>query len=225
MVALFRRVQDLQGVFRRESNGRQSMDRLARTTFMLLLAGIVASCGAGEEEEVPAEVQEAVIAIGSSASDALLHTLMANLTAAMQENGAAGAIEFCSTSASGLTAEVVREVGVDMKRTSLRYRNPANAPDEQEIKALRHFQSVLSETGQLPGPLVLKAGRDEYRFYRPLTLAPPCLRCHGSAGEVDPTVQAILDERYPDDMATGYSAGDFRGVIRVSVPADRIGPT
>ena len=31
-----------------------------------------------------------------------------------------------------------------------------------------------------------------------------------------------LEERYPEDLATGYSVGDFRGVVRVSIPADRL---
>jgi hypothetical protein len=29
-----------------------------------------------------------------------------------------------------------------------------------------------------------------------------------------------LAERYPDDEALGYAEGDFRGLIRVSVPAE-----
>ena len=40
--------------------------------------------------------------------------------------------------------------------------------------------------------------------------------------QIDSAVQAILDERYPGDLATDYSVGDFRGVVRVSIPADRV---
>ena len=201
------------------------MDRLARGLLALLLTLTAAACGGSEDDEVSPEIQAAVFELGSSASQALMGTLVTQLTGAMQEGGAVHAVDFCSTSAIELTAGVAQEQGLDVKRTSMRYRNPANAPDEDETEALRYYESALAETGVLPGPLVQKAGRDEYRFYRPLIVAAPCLGCHGSTGEIDPTVQAILDERYPDDLATGYAVGDFRGVIRVSVPADRVEET
>ena len=202
-----------------------AMDRYARGLLALVLGLSAATCGGAEDEELDPQVEAAVLELGSSASQALMGTLVTQLTAAMQEGGAANAVDFCSTSALELTAGVAREQGLEVKRTSMKYRNPANAPDEDETEALRYYESALAETGKLPGPLVQKAGRDEYRFYRPLTVAPPCLGCHGSTGEIDPTVQAILDERYPDDLATGYAVGDFRGVIRVSVPADRVEET
>ena len=198
------------------------MDQLVRGMVTLFLAGAMAACGAGEEDAVSPEIEAAVLDLGNSASTALIGTLFAQLTGAMQAGGPVHAVEFCSTGATELTAGVVVEQGLDIKRTSMRYRNPANAPDQHETAALRYYESALAETGVLPGPWVQRAGRDEYRFYRPLVVAAPCLSCHGSAAEIDPSVQAILEERYPDDLATDYSAGDFRGVVRVSVPADRV---
>jgi hypothetical protein len=198
------------------------MDRFARALPVLFLCLSTATCGGAEDEDLSPEVEAAVFELGSSASQALMSVLVKQLTAAMQDGGAANAVDFCSTSALELTAGVAEAQGLDVKRTSMKYRNPANAPDEDETEALRYYESALAETGVLPGPWVQKAGRDEYRFYRPLTVAPPCLNCHGTPGEIDPAVQAVLDERYPEDLATGYTLGDFRGVIRVSVPADRV---
>jgi len=198
------------------------MDRFVRGLLVLFLGLSTAMCGGAEDEDLSPEVEATVFELGSSASQALMGVLVTQLTTAMQEGGAVSAVDFCSTSALELTAGVTQEQGLDMKRTSMKYRNPANAPDEDETEALRYYESALAETGVLPGPWVQKAGRDEYRFYRPLSIAPPCLNCHGSPGEIDPAVQAILDERYPEDLATGYAPGDFRGVVRVSVPADRV---
>jgi hypothetical protein len=169
---------------------------------------------------VSPEIEAAVLELGNAASTALIGTLFAQLTGAMQAGGPVSAVDFCSTNALGLTAGIAAEQGLDIKRTSMRYRNPANAPDQHDTKALRHYESTLAETGVLPGPWVQKAGREEYRFYRPLVVAAPCLACHGSTSDIDPAVQAILHERYPDDLATDYAVGDFRGVVRVSVPVD-----
>ncbi len=198
------------------------MERRAPGVTALFLVVLASACGPGGDDEVGPEVEAAVLEVGSSASSELMGALMENLTGAMQAGGAAGAVDFCAVRALDLTAGVALAQGLDIKRTSMRYRNPANAPDEGETEALRYYETALAEAGELPGPWVQKSGRDEYRFYRPLVVAPPCLVCHGSAEEIDPAVQAILDERYPDDLATGYSVGEFRGVIRVSVPAERV---
>lgn len=198
------------------------MNRRSGIAGAALLVVVLASCGTGGSDVVSPETEAAVVEAGAPAADALLRALVTRLTEAMEADGAVGAIEFCSTSAAELTAGVASRQGLDIKRTTLKYRNPANAPDQAETEALKHFESVLAETGELPASWVQRAGREEYRYYRPLVVAPPCLRCHGPPGEIDPAVRAILDERYPEDLATGYAVGDFRGLVRVSVPADEI---
>jgi len=197
------------------------MERLTGGTFAILLALSAVACGTDGASEVSPEIRAAVQEVGGPAAEALLGTLVTRLSGAIQQGGTASAIEFCSTSASELTAGVAREQGLDIKRTSLRYRNPANAPDEAETEALKYFESTLAETGALPQAWVQTAGRDEYRYYTPLTVAPACLQCHGMPDEIDPAVRAILDEQYPDDLATDYAVGDFRGLVRVSIPAER----
>ncbi len=200
------------------------MDRQALWILALFATLVIAACGGQETDAIPRDVQAEVVDIGSAAADALVGTLVTRLSGAMSHGGKVSAIEFCSTSAIELTAGVAAEQGLDVKRTSLRYRNPANAPDEAETEALRYFEAQLEESGSLPEAWVQRSGRDEYRYYRTLTVAAPCLGCHGSPPEIGSEVQAILDERYPEDLATGYAAGDFRGLVRVSIPADRVDP-
>ena len=57
---------------------------------------------------------------------------------------------------------------------------------------------------------------------RPIVLAPQCLGCHGKVAELAPGVAAVLAQRYPGDLATGYAAGDLRGAfsVRVALPLD-----
>ena len=45
-----------------------------------------------------------------------------------------------------------------------------------------------------------------------------CSRCHGEEGEIDAEVRAAIDERYPQDRATGFRPGDLRGAVSVRVP-------
>jgi hypothetical protein len=41
--------------------------------------------------------------------------------------------------------------------------------------------------------------------------APLCLTCHGTA--IEPRLQAELTALYPQDLATGYQAGELRGAF------------
>jgi hypothetical protein len=58
----------------------------------------------------------------------------------------------------------------------------------------------------------------EYRFVKALPVQPLCLSCHGSAEQISPAVKSVLAQHYPNDLATGYSVGQIRGVISVRKP-------
>jgi hypothetical protein len=182
--------------------------------------GAEAEAGAGAEAgaDVEADVDAELIAAGAAAATALTQELIGRVTAAMQEGGAASAIDFCSEEALPLTASVAEDLGVEVKRTSTRIRNPSNAPDSFEQAALEYFEAEIAAGNDLPAYYVQRLD-GERRYYRPIAVAPFCTACHGLREELDPAVRDVLDARYPDDRATGYEPGDFRGVVRVSVPA------
>jgi len=200
---------------------------------MSLALAAAAACGGEEQrraDEVGAEpavsgaaaVSDAeAVAIGDSAAVALSRALMSRVQAALQEGGPAYAIEFCSERALAITAAVQDSLpgGLELKRTSTRVRNPANAPDSLEQAALAHFHSELDAGRPLP-PYHLQQTEAGWRYYKPIVVADFCTACHGPRESLDPAVRQVLAQRYPNDQATGYSAGDFRGVIRVSVPAE-----
>jgi len=160
--------------------------------------------------------------VGERAINRLGMTLMNEVTAAVAKSGATKAVDVCHLTALPLTGEIVsgmpRITGV--KRTSQKLRNPANAPDEAEKLALAHVEKELA-AGRLPKVLVQRihqpGGKPEWRVYRPVGVAPQCVTCHGSRESLDPGLAARLAEKYPDDQATGYASGQWRGLIRVSV--------
>jgi len=200
---------------------------------MLVVAAALAACG-GEDRRPASEVggepavsaiaasDEEAVAIGDSAAAALSRTLMSQVQMALREGGPAYAIEFCSERALPITAAVQDSLagGLELKRTSTRIRNPSNAPDSLEQAALAYFQSELDAGRPLPA-YHLQQTEGGWRYYRPIVVADFCTACHGPRESLDPAVRQVLAERYPSDQATGYSAGDFRGVIRVSVPASQ----
>ena len=77
--------------------------------------------------------------------------------------------------------------------TSLKPRNPHNAPDEWERSALEGFESGALEAEKT----VTIEGRNFYRFMKPLLVEEKCLACHGDQG---------------------YKVGDIRGGISVLLP-------
>ena len=189
---------------------------------LALLPPLLTGCRQ-EAQEVAPEEWARVTEVGEPAAGALLRTLVGRLTGAMEEGGVVYAMEFCSTEAIPLTRTVQAglEGSLSLKRASFRYRNPENAPDPAEEEALRYFEEA-ARAGNAPSSYVQRASDDEYRYYQPLFVGDFCLQCHGDPQALDPEVREVLQERYPGDLATGYQAGDFRGVVRVSIPATMV---
>ncbi|MGD2067972.1 MAG: DUF3365 domain-containing protein, partial [Gemmatimonadota bacterium] len=190
-----------------------------RALALALLASGLTACGTGADDAGPppltADEEAHARDVGGAAAATLQSTLAPRLMAAMQEDGPAGAVRFCAGAADSLTAAASEAAGVEVARTSLRVRNPDNAPDRWEEAALRHFQALVEAGDSLPAGWVQPVSAEEMRFYAPLRIAPLCVNCHGPRDALAPGVAEILDAEYPDDRATGYRPGDLRGLVRV----------
>lgn len=111
---------------------------------------------------------------------------------------------------------------IAVKRTSLRVRNPANAPDSADLAALMSIEKDLMDGNSPPKLLVQHveaAGLmpEEWRVYRPISVMSACVVCHGPVDSLLPSVKDKLARLYPEDKAVGYAIYDWRGVIRVSI--------
>jgi hypothetical protein len=138
----------------------------------------------------------------------------------MQEGGPVNAMEFCNVQALPLTAQVSEEQGMTVGRTSTRLRNPANAPDPAARLALDWYAGRQGE--ELPGPLVQRLASGDYRFYQPLVTQSLCLQCHGGPDDLGAGVVDALSELYPADEAVGFSEGELRGLLHVTLPAEAV---
>lgn len=113
-------------------------------------------------------------------------------------------------------------VVASVHRTSLRLRNPANAPDAADQAALELIQKQLNDGDEVANVLVQRVTQTgqtpEWRVYRPLVTLKQCLDCHGPPGSLAPGVPDTLKVFYPTDTAVDFRTGSWRGLIRVSIP-------
>lgn len=183
-------------------------------TSVLLLFSSAAITG-GESNDMTLFMEESTTQIKLLAS-----TLKTKLSEAMQNGGPGKAIEVCSLEAPLITSEVNANSDVTVKRTSLKIRNPANAPNEWETMVLNKFQDQLNNGIPLTdinyAQVSEKDGIRTYRLMKPIPVGGVCLACHGPADSLPEEVKQELKVKYPDDQATGYTTGQIRGAFSVT---------
>ena len=166
------------------------------------------------------------IATRSQASRAVIKqfagTLKGELVSALKAGGPVNALGVCNVKAPEIADVHSTAKGWSVGRTSLKLRNPANAPDDWETKVLKDFEGRKAkgeDIAKMEYAEIVQGsgGKKEFRYMKAIpTAAKPCLACHGS--KISPEVAAKLDELYPEDKARGYSAGDIRGAFTIRQP-------
>ncbi len=144
--------------------------------------------------------------------------LKAEVVKSMKASGPVGTIPFCQKRAPEITAEVARATGWQVGRTSLKYRNPANAPDAWEQAVLKDFEERKAKGEPVKGmeyaEVVEQNGKKVFRYMKAIPTGKPCLNCH--AAKIKPQVEATLKRFYPEDKARGFKLGDIRGAFTLS---------
>jgi hypothetical protein len=149
--------------------------------------------------------------------------LVAVLTEELGKSGPEGAIAVCSVKAPEMAKAASEATGWNVRRVSLRNRNPKAVPDAWERAALEEFDRRAA-AGESPAALekfavVKEDGRDVYRYMKALPVQELCVACHGPADRLSPATKAELARRYPDDKGTGYVPGQIRGAMTIRKPA------
>ena len=120
--------------------------------------------------------------------------------------------------APGWAAEIGGKLGVELSRTALRVRNPANAPDDWEIRQMELFEfsreAGLDPTTLETAEIVKEGGKDVFRWIRPIVMEEACLACHGE--DIDPRIVTLINQEYPLDEAIDYHETEFGGAYSVS---------
>ena len=172
-----------------------------RVVFALIVLAMLAACER-PARDYPAE------------GAALLAPFKAELQSELQKGMQAGpveAIDACRVAAPGISERLSVD-GVRMGRSSHKLRNYNNATPEWLAPILRGYAD--GSTGLEPLAIEIEEGLMGYA--EPIIVQPLCLTCHGE--EIAPEIATRIAEAYPDDQATGFKAGDFRGVFWVEFP-------
>jgi hypothetical protein len=143
--------------------------------------------------------------------------LLQVLTDAIAKSGAADAIAVCQEIAPKMAQAASEQSGWQVRRVSLRNRNPKAVPDAWERETLEDFDR-RAVAGEAPASLERTGtevvdGRPVQRYMRALPTQGLCLGCHGATEQLAPGVAERLKALYPDDRAVGYGLGQIRGAM------------
>jgi len=147
-----------------------------------------------------------------------MQQLKGELQKGMQEGGPVNAISACKDKAPAISAALGERYGLEIGRTSLRVRNPANTPDAWEKGVLEDFEQ-RKLAGEDPAGMEYYAAAEQvdktvFRYMKAIPTAELCVACHGA--EIPPDVAAKLAELYPQDKARGFRPGDIRGAFTIT---------
>ena len=192
---------------------------LRRRFYTLLIStSLLALAAYATEPAATADTQitDAQISKARTAVNALQTELQTALQNAMRDGGPIAAIEVCQLQALPITASISEQHKLHIRRTALKLRNPANAPDDWEAQQLADFAARAEQGESLAAMETVSRENGEFRYMKAIPTGAACTGCHG-AQIAEPLANA-LKERYPADQATGFAAGDLRGAFSVRIP-------
>lgn len=193
-------------------------------TLSITLLILLVACQENQKSsnEITTEDIALIKPVGDQIAKNLVKSLQKELKAAIEEGGFDEAVRVCNLEAIPISEIIAAssENNIEIKRTSHKYRNPDNAPNEYETNALNHFEELIADGKAIPEYYMQKYFEQEktiYYYYKPMTVGSKCLSCHGNESTVPPQTKQMIDKFYPEDKAIDYEEGDFRGLIRIKI--------
>jgi len=179
---------------------------------LLLLMSFMGTGVSGVENDFLSECRTVVKQFGGELKKELLVSL--------NKGGPLTAISVCSQKAPAIAEELSHKRGWKIARTSLKFRNPRNAPDIWEQTILESF-TERSASGEVPGEMehyevLTVEGVQVFRYMKAITVVEPCLTCHGQ--QIADDLKSKLQELYPADQAIDFSVGEIIGAFSISMP-------
>ncbi len=182
---------------------------------LLLLTLLLSSCD--KKKKIDSEIDKNTLEnqnkyqeIGLEYATATQALLGKNLLEKIKEEGTIEALAFCNIEAMPLTKTMATKYKAEIKRVSDKNRNSDNKANAEELNYITKFKKD-AVTSIISKPVVLEKG-DNIHFYYPILMNTMCLQCHGKPEDIKPEVLLKIKNLYPDDLATGYSENEVRGI-------------
>jgi hypothetical protein len=190
--------------------------------FLIVALAALLSCTEGKKQETAdtaqtKQIEEAALAEGNRISALAQQALGGQLKQAISEGGVPEAVKFCNVAAYPILDTLTTGLDAEIKRASLRIRNPKDAPTDSEREILEQYQTQLDNNQELQ-PVVEIFDNDQVLYARPIVMNNAlCLNCHGTVGtQVSDETNALLKSLYPEDNAIGHQLGDLRGIWSIT---------
>jgi hypothetical protein len=183
------------------------MKRLFAYIIISLLS--ISQALAVDTEQLTQKSRAAIKALGGE--------LKSTLQASMKASGPIDSVAMCQLQAPEIANKISQSKGMEVARTSLKYRNQKNKPDAWEKSVLETFEQrkVKGEAVKTMeySELTERNGEKVFRYMKAIPTGDVCLKCHGS--NVSQPILSKINSLYPDDKATGFKKGDIRGAFSV----------
>ncbi len=189
---------------------------MKKVIFAAIALTLPIACTTDAPRQVSADEQKALAVEGKKIFMEFGKTLVGHVKKSMKSGGPVKTIAVCNEIAPTVAADLAKKHGVELGRTSLKLRNPNNAPDAWEKSVLMKFEQRKAAGEKVKTmaykEIVMEDGKQYFRMMKAIpTAQKPCLMCHG--GKVKAGIENQLSKLYPEDKARGYKAGDIRGAF------------
>lgn len=184
---------------------------------VLCLQAIPLTLHAEDTGSLSGEEKQMLVGGAKAQIMSLAGALTATLKQGIKAEGHAASVKLCNLQAPVITKASSAEGGATdwtVSRTSLKLRNPTNAPDDWVEQVMKDFEQRKAN-GEPVKTIAHTEVRDgKFYLVKAIPTKAGCLACHGA--NVVEDVKAKLAGLYPDDKATGFNVGDIRGVFVAS---------
>jgi len=195
------------------------IDRRTFGLCLLLITGM-----ARADNTPPSSIDAGLVQSTRSIAGDLLGQLGQKLKAAMSTDGPVAAVSVCKESAPAIARQLSIANDAKVTRVGTRVRNQnMGIPNAWQKEALTQFEARLSQGEKAADIEYWQVadnghGKNELRYAKAIAVQPQCLSCHESAQDIAAPLAEKLRIEYPNDQATGYSAGQLRGAVVVTRP-------
>ena len=190
------------------------------TAFLFVVFSSMSACNKEKVDKALIESEDKEYLVhANEATDLLAKRLGGQLKAALESGGPEAGIEICQQIGQSLTQSTNNELdGMTVTRTSLKIRNPLNAPSPKDKEIMMQWQKQLEKNGKLPESEVVHQEDQSPVVYKPIITQKVCMKCHGNPSTFSPELTSLIKKHYPDDQATGFTEGSIRGAFKVIFP-------